>query len=187
MELIPNGHPLKPGLLNFGNSFVIRSNLQFQRVRELSDIEDALLILRDVVELSLHGHPHKPSRLNNFGNFFLGASETVTSRTQSRHPGMLLSSPPMIALTSPAILATSVTASELVLIPLGCRVTSSKQFSNIPGHKVSDFIVSSYVPTHSILTLSPHSSAPSSSDLCPLTVLSRPQMDYPTFQVWPPS
>ncbi|KAI9463452.1 TPR-like protein [Boletus coccyginus] len=43
-----------------------------------------------------------------------------------------------------------------------------------PGHKVSDFVVSSYAPTLSILTLSPHSSTPPSSHLRLLTVRQPP-------------
>ncbi|KAI9566935.1 TPR-like protein [Boletus coccyginus] len=43
-----------------------------------------------------------------------------------------------------------------------------------PGHKVSDFVVSSYVPTLSILTLPPQSSTPPSSDLRLLTVRQPP-------------
>jgi len=39
-----------------------------------------------------------------------------------------------------------------------------------PGHHVSDFVVSSYVPTLSILTLPPNSSAPPSGDLRLLAV-----------------
>jgi len=39
-----------------------------------------------------------------------------------------------------------------------------------PGHKVSDFVVSSYVPTLSILTLSPNFSMPPSGDLRLLAV-----------------
>jgi len=43
-----------------------------------------------------------------------------------------------------------------------------------PGYKVSDFVVSSYVPTLSILTPSPHSSTPPSSALRLLTVRQPP-------------
>ncbi|KAI9574286.1 TPR-like protein [Boletus coccyginus] len=43
-----------------------------------------------------------------------------------------------------------------------------------PGHKVSDFVVSSYVPTLSILTLSTRSGTPPSSDLRLLTVRQPP-------------
>ncbi|KAI9574265.1 CHAT domain-containing protein [Boletus coccyginus] len=43
-----------------------------------------------------------------------------------------------------------------------------------PGHKVSEFVVSSYVPTLSILMLSPHSSTPPSTDLRLLTVRQLP-------------
>ncbi|KAI9574317.1 CHAT domain-containing protein [Boletus coccyginus] len=43
-----------------------------------------------------------------------------------------------------------------------------------PGHKVSDFVVSSYIPTLSILMLPPHSSTPPSSHLRLLTVRQPP-------------
>ncbi|KAI9574339.1 hypothetical protein HD554DRAFT_2006816, partial [Boletus coccyginus] len=68
VELTPHGHPHKPGRLNnLGNSFLTR----FQRVGELSDLEDAISRQRDAVELIPHGHPHKPDLINNLGSSFL--------------------------------------------------------------------------------------------------------------------
>ncbi|KAI9574287.1 TPR-like protein [Boletus coccyginus] len=41
---------------------------RFNRIGELSDLEDAISRQRDAVELTPHGHPHRPGRLNNLGN-----------------------------------------------------------------------------------------------------------------------
>ncbi|KAI9567762.1 CHAT domain-containing protein [Boletus coccyginus] len=97
VELTPHGHSHKPSLLhNLGNSFRARferlgqisdlENASFeakgccrahsawspsQRLGQPSDLEDAILKQRDAVELTPHGHPHKPSHLNNLGNSFL--------------------------------------------------------------------------------------------------------------------
>jgi tetratricopeptide (TPR) repeat protein len=74
VDLAPHGHPNKPALLNnLGNSFVTR----FERLGELSDLEEAILRQRDAVDLTPHGHPDKPSRLNNLGNSFLTRFERL--------------------------------------------------------------------------------------------------------------
>ncbi|KAE9384341.1 hypothetical protein BT96DRAFT_1026920 [Gymnopus androsaceus JB14] len=66
-ELIPDGHPSKPGLLNnLSNAF----ELQFGCLGELSDIESAIFALKQAVELTPDGHADKPGRLNNLGNAY---------------------------------------------------------------------------------------------------------------------
>jgi tetratricopeptide (TPR) repeat protein len=54
-------------LNNLGHSLFTR----FTCLEELSDLEDAISILRDVVDLTPLGHPAKPGYLNNLGNSFL--------------------------------------------------------------------------------------------------------------------
>ncbi|KAF8129595.1 CHAT domain-containing protein, partial [Boletus edulis] len=51
-----------------------------------------------------------------------------------------------------------------VFLPIHAAGLYGTQYSS-PGHKVSDFVVSSYVPTLSILTRSPNFSVPPSDDL----------------------
>ncbi|KAG6370030.1 hypothetical protein JVT61DRAFT_12549 [Boletus reticuloceps] len=65
-------HPHKHGMLNnLGNSFITR----FERLGELSDLEDAISTLRDAVHLTPDGHPDKPSGLNNLGTSFINRFE----------------------------------------------------------------------------------------------------------------
>ena len=59
------GHPEKPAhLSNLGNSFLAR----FERLGEVSDLDDAISRLSDAVDLTPHGHSRKPVRLNNLGD-----------------------------------------------------------------------------------------------------------------------
>jgi hypothetical protein len=51
---------------NLGNSLLTR----FERLGELSDLEEAILRHRDTVDLTPDGHPDKLCRLNDLGNFF---------------------------------------------------------------------------------------------------------------------
>jgi tetratricopeptide (TPR) repeat protein len=60
-------------LNNLGNAFLTR----FERLGELSDLEDAISRFRDAVDLTPHGHPDKPGRLNNLGNALLTRFERL--------------------------------------------------------------------------------------------------------------
>ena len=60
----PRGHPDKLACLNnLGNSFT-----RFERLGELSDLEDAISMPRDAVDLTPRGRTDGPARLNNLGN-----------------------------------------------------------------------------------------------------------------------
>jgi CHAT domain-containing protein len=60
-----------------------------------------------------------------------------------------------------------------VFLPIHAAGLYATQYSQ-PGHKVSDFVVSSYVPTLSILSPSPNPNAAPSGDLCLLAVRQPP-------------
>ena len=67
VDLTLRGHPDKVSRLNnLGNCFKVR----FQRLGELSDLENAISTLRDAVDRTPHGHPDRPSRLSNLGCSF---------------------------------------------------------------------------------------------------------------------
>ncbi|KAF8135605.1 TPR-like protein [Boletus edulis] len=64
VDVTPHGNPHKLSRLNnLGTSFITR----FERLGELSDLEDAISTLREAVDLTPDGHPDKPSCLNNLG------------------------------------------------------------------------------------------------------------------------
>jgi tetratricopeptide (TPR) repeat protein len=44
---------------------------RFERLGELSDLEGGISRHRDAVDLTPHGHPHKPTYLNNFGSVLI--------------------------------------------------------------------------------------------------------------------
>ncbi|KAI9573093.1 hypothetical protein HD554DRAFT_2013817, partial [Boletus coccyginus] len=63
---------------------------RFERLGQLSDLEDVISKQRDTVELCPHGHPSKLSCLNNLGNCFLTRFERLGQlRMQFRHSGTL--------------------------------------------------------------------------------------------------
>ncbi|KAF8552793.1 hypothetical protein OG21DRAFT_1415459, partial [Imleria badia] len=65
-----------------------------------------------------------------------------------------------------------------VFLPIHAAGLYGTQHSE-PGHKVSDFVVSSYVPTLAILALSPNPAAVPSGDLCLLAVGQPPSDGLP--------
>ncbi|KAJ7828707.1 CHAT domain-containing protein [Mycena leptocephala] len=65
VQLTPDGHPNKPGLLNNLGSSLSR---RFERLGDLSDINKSVLMFEDVVQLTPDGHPDKPYRLANLGS-----------------------------------------------------------------------------------------------------------------------
>ncbi|KAF8552352.1 hypothetical protein OG21DRAFT_1416340 [Imleria badia] len=68
IDLTPHGHPDEPShLRNLGNSLFSR----FERLGELSDLEDAISRFRDAIGLISHGHPEEPTYLNNLGRFLV--------------------------------------------------------------------------------------------------------------------
>ncbi|KAI9573138.1 CHAT domain-containing protein [Boletus coccyginus] len=72
LELTPHGHPHNR-LSNLGTSLLTR----FERLGQLSDLEDAISAHRDAVELPPQGHPHKPDQLNNLGTSFRARFERL--------------------------------------------------------------------------------------------------------------
>ena len=65
VDLIPHGHPDKPGLLtNLSSSFKTR----FERHGEMSDLEHAISMLREADGLTPHCHPIKPTFLISLGD-----------------------------------------------------------------------------------------------------------------------
>ncbi|KAG6373736.1 hypothetical protein JVT61DRAFT_5876 [Boletus reticuloceps] len=69
IDILPHGHPDKPICLNdLGSSLKTR----FQRLGELTDLENAISMLRDAIDLTPQGHPAEPSYLNNLaGSLFI--------------------------------------------------------------------------------------------------------------------
>jgi len=63
--LTDDGHPGKPGYLsNLGDC----QHTRFQRLGDLSDLENAISNYEKAVQLTDDGHPSKPGRLSNLGN-----------------------------------------------------------------------------------------------------------------------
>ena len=44
---------------------------RFERLGELNDLNESILMCQEVVQLTPHGHPNKPSRLSNLGHALL--------------------------------------------------------------------------------------------------------------------
>ena len=67
------------GLANLG----VALSYRFERLGRLSDLEDTISRQRAAVDLTPHGHPDKPSLLNNLGNSFL--TDRKSTRLNSSH------------------------------------------------------------------------------------------------------
>jgi len=78
VDLTPDGHPNKPCYLsNLGNALQTR----FERVGNLTDIENAILSNQNAVDLTPDSHPNKPMRLSNLGNALQTRFERVGNLT----------------------------------------------------------------------------------------------------------
>ncbi|KAJ7121058.1 CHAT domain-containing protein [Mycena epipterygia] len=68
VKLTPDKHPVKPLLLNnLGTAL----SYHFERLRDISDINEAILVTQQGVKLSPDGHPDKPKLLTNLGRALL--------------------------------------------------------------------------------------------------------------------
>jgi hypothetical protein len=115
VNLTPHGHPNKPiHLNNIGDCLVTR----FERLGELSDLEDAISTLRDAIDLTLmvtltNLIVLKPSATPSSPVSSASGSQ-VTSRMQFRVTGMLLTSLLLVTLTNLIVLTISATPCSLV-------------------------------------------------------------------------
>ncbi|KIJ26628.1 hypothetical protein M422DRAFT_191958, partial [Sphaerobolus stellatus SS14] len=78
VQLTPDGHPSKPSWLNnLGNSLL----RQFERLGDITDLNQSVLKLQEAVQLAPDGHPSKSSWLNNLGNSLLRRFERLGDTT----------------------------------------------------------------------------------------------------------
>ncbi|KAJ7483226.1 hypothetical protein FB451DRAFT_102346 [Mycena latifolia] len=74
VELTPDGRPDMPSLLgNLGNSLLTR----FERLGDLTDLNESVTTLKVAVNLTPEGHPVAPSRPENLGNSLLRLFERL--------------------------------------------------------------------------------------------------------------
>ncbi|KAJ7226683.1 hypothetical protein GGX14DRAFT_385492 [Mycena pura] len=68
VQLIPDSHPDKPSFLNNLGSSLGR---RFEQLRNLNDINEAIMKVKAAVRMTPDSHPHKPSFLNNLSTSLL--------------------------------------------------------------------------------------------------------------------
>lgn len=65
LRVTPEGHAELPSRMsNLGNSFMRR----FEHFRDLTDIDQALVLHQNAIQLTPDGHANLPSLLNNLAN-----------------------------------------------------------------------------------------------------------------------